>query len=92
MRTEESAAASSPKWRDASNYAYTRHLTREAWALEFLERNRAYAALVTELRRFVAQICRESPTLYVIVAPAITDALRPWGLHFRRAARPPGGG
>jgi hypothetical protein len=92
MSTEESATVSSSQWRDASNYAYTRDLTREAWALEFLVRNRAYAALVMGLRRFVARICRESPTLYVIVAPAITDTLRPWGLHFRRAARPPGGG
>jgi hypothetical protein len=92
MTTEEPAAASSPDWRDASSYAYTRHLTREAWALQFLERNRAYAELATRLGRFVAQIWRESPTLYVIVAPAITDALRPWGLHFRRATRPPRGG
>jgi hypothetical protein len=33
-----------PDWRDASSYGYTRDFTRQAWAWEFLRRNRAYAA------------------------------------------------
>ncbi len=91
MNTDKSGNASSPNWRDPSTYAYTRDLTREAWAVEFLDRNPTYAALVMELRRFVSRIRRQSPTLCVIAAPVSAHALRPWGLHFRRVLRPPGG-
>ena len=91
MATEKSEIVPSPNWRDPSTYAYTRDLTREAWAVEFLDRNPTYTALVTDLRRFVARVRRQSPTLCVIAAPAAAHALRPWGLHFRRSVRPPGG-
>ncbi len=33
-----------PDWRDPSTYDYTRHLTREGWAWEFLRRNPTYRA------------------------------------------------
>lgn len=84
MSTEDSAITSTPIWRTPSSYAYTWDLTREAWALEFLERNPTYAALVTQLRRSVTRVCRRSPTFCVIAAPTTADALQPWGLHFRR--------
>jgi Family of unknown function (DUF6499) len=90
MNTDESGNAPSPNWRDPSTYAYTRDLTREAWAVEFLDRNPTYTALVRELQRFVSRIRRQSSTLCVIAAPLSAHALQPWGLHFRRSFRPPG--
>ena len=89
MDIEESGIAPLPNWRDPESYAYTRDLTREAWAVEFLERNRTYTALVAELRRFVSRVRRQSPTLCIIAAPATAHVLRPWGLHFRSSTRPP---
>lgn len=38
------AAPPRPDWRDAESYAYTRHLTPEGWAWEFLRRNPKYRA------------------------------------------------
>ena len=40
----ESVARPRPDWRDAESYAYTRDLTPEGWAWEFLRRNPEYRA------------------------------------------------
>lgn len=42
--TTEAIARPHPDWRDPESYAYTRNLTRDAWAWEFLRRSPKYRA------------------------------------------------
>ena len=49
-----SRAHPSSNWRDPSNYVYTKNLTRDDWAWEFLRRNPAYAKIAA------APSCRRS--------------------------------
>ena len=69
MTPDDSGPAASRNWRDPSSYDDTRHLTREGWALEFLERNQAYAALARELRRSIPRTRRAGPQLTIIEPP-----------------------
>jgi len=50
MGQEKIKEEAHPRWRDASNYAYTKRLTRDDWAWEFLRRDRAHAQLRTNGR------------------------------------------
>ena len=89
MNADESVSVSSSRWRDASHYAYTQRLTREGWALEFLSRNRSFDALAARLRRTMSITTIGSSMLRTILVSGPCDALRQWGLHFRRSFRPP---
>src|SRR5208282_2111303 len=88
MTTEEPGTDPKPNWRDASSYAYTRHLTREAWAWEFLRRNSAYAKMAGSLSTPVSQVLQRTPVIILIDAVHRAGAAVAWGLHFRRRSAP----
>jgi Family of unknown function (DUF6499) len=50
MSEEKIKEQAHPDWRDASDYAYTKRMTRDDWAGEFLRRNRAYEQRRTSCR------------------------------------------
>lgn len=76
-------------WRDASAYDYTRDLTREAWAWEFLRRNRAYAVAAANAPRTVSRILRHWPTMLLFdAAETGVGEADIWGLHSFRSGRP----
>lgn len=51
MAVEFSTLPALADWREQTSYAYTRDLTRDAWAWEFLRRNPAYRATWDHIRR-----------------------------------------
>ena len=57
-----------PDWRDPASYAYTRGLTGEAWAWEFLRRNSRYRSAY------------ESAETTAKSAQEVDAAAAPWGL------------
>ena len=89
MRTLELDADSSSNWRDVSSYAYTKNLTHDDWAWEFLRRNPAYAKIAATLRAAARRSSQLPPAIVVIDAgDAGNDAL-PWGLNFLRSGGSP---
>lgn len=44
MIADDAAQPVAPVWHDRRTYAYTQHLSRDAWAWEFLRRNPDYRA------------------------------------------------
>ena len=89
MTTMEVDADSLSNWRDVSSYAYTKNLTHDDWAWEFLRRNRAYAKIAATLRAAARRLWRLPPAIVVIDAgDAGNDAL-PWGLNFLRSGGSP---
>ena len=76
-----------PDWRNASTYDYTRAFTREAWAWEFLRRNRAYAVAAANAPRSVSRILRRWPMIIIFdAAETGTGDAHSWGLHSFRSA------
>jgi transcriptional regulator len=77
-----------PNWRDASSYDYTRDLTREGWAWEFLRRNQDYVLGAVLPAATVQRVLRHRPLVLLIEITEITEAAHSWGLQFFRVARP----
>jgi hypothetical protein len=89
MTTMEVDADSSSNWRDLSSYAYTKNLSHDDWAWEFLRRNYAYAKIAATLRGAARRSWRLPPAIVVIDGvDAGNDAL-PWGLNFLRSGGSP---
>jgi hypothetical protein len=68
-----------PNWRDPSAYDYTRNLTREDWAWEFLRRNPSYTAIAAQLHVAVSQFLRRSPMICVIASAGMTETVQAVG-------------
>lgn len=70
-------------WLHATNYDYTRQLTRRGWAWEFLRRNKHYvvdwSVAQSEIKALQGQ---DGPVTLRLGADA--SRMRRWGLIFRR--------
>jgi len=81
--SDDPAAVPRPDWRDASSYEYTRALTEEGWAWEFLRRNPDYARAWRESGEEAA--ARGSGKVRVLAQMAPPKEAAAWGLlTFRR--------
>jgi len=74
-----------PDWRDAASYEYTRDLTEEGWAWEFLRRNPKYARAWRE-HGSAAAATHDSGNVRVLAQAAPSKEAAAWGLlTFRRS-------
>jgi hypothetical protein len=89
MTTTEVDTDSSSNWRDPSSYAYTKNLTHDDWAWEFLRRNRAYAKIAATLQASAWRSRRLLPAIEVIDASDAGNDALPWGLNFLRSGGSP---
>ncbi len=74
--SDDSAGPPACDWRSRTSYAYTEHLTRDAWAWEFLRRNPKYRAAWKR----ITEPNRSSNTAASIASLASVAAT--WGLLF----------
>lgn len=74
----EASARPCPDWRDPESYAYTRALSRDAWAWEFLRRNPRYR---TDYSRVAGAFRTARPArVGVLAAVVMSEAALRWGL------------
>jgi transcriptional regulator len=75
-----------PDWRDPASYEYTRDLTREGWAWEFLRRNPNYRKSWRD--QLGPATDRTKKTKARVAAPAaVSAAAAVWGLLSFRGSR-----
>lgn len=82
--SDKSPPRPQPNWRDASSYSYTKDLSREAWAWEFLRRNPAHrSSWRRSLERGLDVPMKGSKTATDLTTTTLHEAGR-WGvLTFR---------
>ena len=90
--TEDTPNPPQPDWRDLSTYQYTRDLTREDWAWEFLRRNQDYAATAANAAKPGSRTERRMSMVTMLDATNIAEGAQAWGLHFLRGTEQPSGG
>ena len=79
-------SSSWPDWRDPASYDYTRDLTREGWAWEFLRRNPNYRKSWRDQVDPAATNPTESGKARAAAPAIVSAAAAAWGLlSFRRS-------
>src|SRR5579864_7190097 len=71
-----------PDWRDPANYEYTRELTRDGWAWEFLRRNPKYRRAWHEHAGSAAITIRSPVSNVLVIDAPLASPIerRDWGL------------
>jgi hypothetical protein len=77
---DEDGSPSWPDWRDPASYNYTRDLTREGWAWEFLRRNPNYRKSWRDQVDPAATDRTESSKARVASPAVVSPAAAAWGL------------
>jgi hypothetical protein len=87
MTTDEIEPESRLDWRDRASYAYTQHLTRDAWPWELLRRNPDYRAAWRAEVAQPATTKSDASATYIVRSGVPSDAAARWGLVCFRGSR-----
>jgi len=87
MTRDEKVPDPRPNWRDPTTYAYTKNLTREAWAWEFLRRNPAYRDAWKESSRGRTPDETEQAGPRIVQLTRRSEEAEIWGLVSFRGSR-----